>query len=230
MPVCGVFNRLRAPLSGAAVVSIGVAILFWSGGCESGDTGTDFNGTALKNTEVAPEISLTNQFNESIGLNSFRDRVVVLTFLYTQCPDVCPIITSQLRDVHSSLGVDADLVEFVAVSVDPERDTPDTARAYLERWGLVNEWQYLVGEQGELTPIWRSYFIDPFADGRRESGAATPEARGARSGLSAAIAERYLVIHSAPVFLIDREGRRRVVFTSPFDPEEIVQDIRTLLK
>ena len=61
-------------------------------------------------------------------------------------------------------------------------------------------------------------------------GTPTPEPRGALGGLGAAIAERYLVIHSAPVFLIDREGQRRVVFTSPLDPAEIAQDIRVLLE
>lgn len=127
------------------------------------------------------------------------------------------------------MASDASGVEFVAISVDPDRDTVEAARDYLERWKLKGEWQYLVGDRPALEPIWESYFVDPYAEDP-DGEAPTPEPRGAVDALSAAIAEHYLVIHSAPVFLIDREGRRRVVFTSPLEPAEIVQDIRTLLQ
>lgn len=142
---------------------------------------------------------------------------------------MCPIITTQLRDVQEQLSDDDGGVEFVVISVDPERDTVEAAWEYLERWKLEERWQYLVGNRATLEPVWESYFVDPYAE-EPESVTPTPEPRGAVEALSAAIAERYLVIHSAPVFLIDREGRRRVVFTSPLSPEEIVQDVRTLLQ
>ena len=172
---------------------------------------------------------MTNQAGQLISLESLQGSVVVLTFLYTYCPDVCPIITTQLRDVQEQLSDDDGGVEFVAISVDPERDTVEAAWEYLERWKLEERWQYLVGDRATLEPVWESYFVDPYAE-EPESVTPTPEPRGAVEALSAAIAERYLVIHSAPVFLIDREGQRRVVFTSPLSPEEIVQDVRTLLQ
>ena len=223
------FRRPARALGLASLLALALLATLGGGGCGSGQPKDEFNGTVLKGAEPAPAFSLTNHLDRSVSLESLRDKVVVLTFLYTYCPDVCPIITTQLRDVRAQLEGDAGGVEFIAVSVDPERDTTEAARRYLERWKLADEWQFLVGDRATLTPIWESYFVDPYAE---EPGGETPtpEPRGAVDGLSAAIAERYLVIHSAPVFLIDRDGRKRVVFTSPLEPAEIVQDIRTLLK
>ena len=199
------------------------------GGCSDDQSEPEFNGTVLKGAEPSPPFDLTNQVGQAVSLESFQGRVVVLTFLYTYCPDVCPIITSQLRDVQDQLAEDGSGVEFVAISVDPERDTVEAAQDYLRRWKIEEEWQYLVGDRATLEPIWESYFVDPYAEDS-DKQVATPEPRGAVDALSAAITERYLVIHSAPVFLIDREGSRRVVFTSPLSPEEIVQDVRRLLR
>ncbi|MCE2458090.1 MAG: SCO family protein [Dehalococcoidia bacterium] len=211
----------------AIFLAVGTLVLL--GGCSDDQSEPEFNGTVLKGAEPSPPFDLTNQIGQAISLESFQDRVVVLTFLYTYCPDVCPIITSQLRDVQDQLADDGSGVEFVAISVDPERDTVEAAQDYLRRWKIEEEWQYLVGDRETLEPIWESYFVDPYAE---DSGVqvATPEPRGAIDALSAAITERYLVIHSAPVFLIDRGGSRRVVFTSPLSPEEIVQDVRRLLQ
>ena len=201
--------------------------------CDASGADTAFNGTLLKNADTAPGFTLTNQFGQPVSLDSFRNRVVVLTFLYTNCPDVCPIVTSRLREVYQGLGADSDDAQFIAISVDPARDSVDSARDYLDKWGLSDGWQYLVGEQWQLEAVWKNYYIDPAVSDHNplESGPvrSTPEPRGAIGTLSAGIAERYLVIHSTPVFLIDREGRRRVVFTPPLEPEEVAHDIRLLL-
>ena len=210
-------------------LSIAIALITVLSGCGNDQTEAEFNGTVLKSAELSPQFNLSNQFGQSVTLESLQGRVVVLTFLYTYCPDVCPIITTQLKGVQGQLEEEANAVEFVAISVDPERDTVEAARDYLERWKLGDKWQFLVGSRETLAPVWSSYYLDPYAeDARGETP--TPEPRGAMDSLSAAITERYLVVHSAPVFLIDRNGRRRVVFTSPLNPEEIIQDIRRLLR
>lgn len=213
-------------LASAVIVAMLSLLLI---GCGLGEQQIEFNGTVLKGADPSPQFSLTNHAGQIVSLESLQGRVVVLTFLYTYCPDVCPIITTQLRDVQEELADDSNRVEFVAISVDPERDTVEAAQEYLERWKLVDEWQYLVGDRETLSPVWQSYFVDPYSEDLRDE-APTPEPRGAVDALSAAITERYLVIHSAPVFLIDQDGRRRVVFTSPLEPAKIVQDIRTLLR
>lgn len=221
-------SRRASTLVPALLIAIGILLLV--AGCgEAQPEPDEFNGTVLKGAEASPPFNLTNQDGQAVSLESLQGRVVVLTFLYTFCPDVCPIITSQLRDTQDLLPEDGSGVEFVAISVDPERDTVEAAQDYLRRWKIEEEWQYLVGDRATLEPIWESYFVDPYGEDAGEQ-APTPEPRGAVDALSAAIAERYLVIHSAPVFLIDRVGRRRVVFTSPLDPEAIAQDVRSLLQ
>ncbi len=213
------------------LLALSVILLFAA--CDSSGPDTSFNGTPLKDVEAAPGFFLTNQFGRPVGLDSFRDSVVVLTFLYTNCPDVCPIVTAQLREVQRNLGADGEDTQFIAVSVDPERDTVDSARAYLEKWELGENWQYLVGDRPPLERVWQDYYISPAVSDHdpleSDKNVPTAEPRGAIDALSAEIAERYMVIHSTPVFLIDREGKRRVVFTPPLEPEELAEDIRRLL-
>lgn len=201
--------------------------------CASSTPEAEFNGTPLKSGDIAPNFALTNQAGQSVSLESLRGRVVVLTFLYTNCPDVCPIVTSRLREVEELLGSQGNAAHFLAVSVDPDRDTVESAREYLNKWGLSGNWHFLVGDGPELEEVWKAYYVDPAVSEHDplESGQLrpTPEQRGAIDTLSTEIAKRYLVVHSTPVFLIDRQGERRVVFTPPLEPEELAEDIRLLL-
>ena len=201
--------------------------------CASPTSEPEFNGTTLKSGDIAPNFALTSQADRSVSLESLKGHVVVLTFLYTNCPDVCPIVTSRLREVQMLLESDADDARFVAVSVDPEGDSVESAREYLDKWGLSANWHFLVGDRPELEEVWKAYYVDPAVSDHDplESGQAgpTPEPRGAIDALSAEITNRYLVIHSTPVFLVDRQGNRRVVFTPPLEPEEMAEDIRLLL-
>ena len=210
-----------------------------------GASATDFNGTALSDGGPAPDFVLTDQFGDSVSLADMRGRAVALSFLFTGCPDVCPVVTTQLKRLYDELGADADSVEFVSVSVDPERDDPQAAMRYLERWGVANEWRYLTGARADLEPIWAAYYISPVIDdadaaarisSRQDAVAATttapkPSSGGAIDALRSEIAERhsYSILHSAPVYLIDRDGTRRLVFTPPLDAARMASDIRALL-
>ena len=201
--------------------------------CTKPTSDAEFNGTPLKSGDIAPNFALTNQAGRSVSLENLKGQVVILTFLYTNCPDVCPIVTSHLREVEELLGPEGNVAQFVAVSVDPERDSVESAREYLNKWELSGNWQFLVGGRPELEEVWKDYYVapavsdhDPLKSGKASQ---TPEPRGAIEALSAEITERYLVVHSTPVFLIDRQGMRRAVFTPPLEPEEVAEDIRLLL-
>ena len=227
------YKSMRILLGTAMSVVATASVCALLAACASAPTEA-FSGTEFNNVEPAFDFQLQNQFGDVSSLADHQDKVVVLTFLYTNCPDVCPIITTQLKETFRDLTDVEDQVEFIAVSVDPERDTVSEAHDFLEKWGLVNDWSYLVGTEGQLEPIWKAYFVDPAVDDRNQlqtSNPASPPAHtiGALDSLSQQITKAYLVIHSSPVFLIDREGQRRVVFTSPLDPSEIVHDIRLLL-
>jgi protein SCO1/2 len=199
--------------------------------CSSAET---FRGTVLTSENPASPFELSNQFGEHVSLEDRRGLPVVLTFLYTNCPDVCPLTTSLIRDAHEMLGEDADDVAILAVSVDPERDTEQAALDYSERWRMTRNWDFLVGQRERLTDIWKAYFVaasvDESSHAEQATGAGGGLAQDSVKGLSQAIEERYLVSHSAPVYLIDQEGTMRVLFTLPFEAEDLAHDVRLLLE
>ena len=81
----------------------------------------------MNTTRTATSFELRNQFNSPVGLENLADLLVLLTLLYTNYLDDCPMVTNQLRDLHVSLGKDAKDVAFVVVSVSPEQDTVQAA-------------------------------------------------------------------------------------------------------
>ena len=194
----------------------------------------EFRGTQLTAGESIPSFELTDQFGRAVQSDDYQGRVVLLTFLYTNCPDVCPIVTGQLRTAREALDSKASEVTVVAVSVDPERDTVEAAREYSDRWRMSERWEYLVGSREELAEVWAAFYVDPVeVDTERESGEARAvgeSAGGSVDALRDGVRERYLVTHGAPVYLIDREGVMRVVFTPPLDVEAMVHDVRVVLE
>lgn len=182
---------------------------------------------------TATPFELQNQFGQPVSLEDHAGKVVLLNFLYTNCPNVCPMVTNQLRDLHGALGDDTDDVAFVAVSVDPKRDTVQAAFEYSEKWEMTHRWDYLVGDEQELTPIWDAYHVasiplEPEEVGSSIGTAVAGQQDGVK-GLKKAIMDRYRVIHTTPVYLIDGEGDIRGVFTPPFEPNDVSHDIRVLV-
>lgn len=258
MAVWGEFSR--RPL-GTAFLSIWVSLLaLIIAACSNSAASTSgespFAGTQFNEVKPATPFQLQNQLGESASLSDYSGKVVLLTFLYTNCPDVCPASTSQIIEAQRLLSEEMDgEVAFVAVSVDPERDTPESVGAFLERWKVGDNWDFLVGSRAELEPLWKAYFVAS-AVNLRDAGAnihVHPDGSvHAHDGLSASSSvdalrqgildagsatepidesnadNRYFVIHSAPVFLIDREGNLRVVHTQPLEPEAIARDVELL--
>ena len=187
-------------------------------------------GTVLQASDPAPEFQLRDQFGRSVALADYRGKVAVVTFLYTYCPDICPIVTSHLKQAHRMLGEDAARVGFVAISADPQRDTTERAYAFSEEWGMLKNWAFLVGDEAELAPVWKAYYVAPSIDEHGQTPTAAPTPQGNVGALREGIAAPYTVSHSAPVYLIDREGVMRALFTLPFEPQAVVHDIRLLLE
>jgi protein SCO1/2 len=162
-------------------------------------------GTELGATE-APDFTLTDGVSgRAVTLSAQRGQVVVLTFLYTTCPDVCPLTATRFRATQAELQGDATRVTFIAVSVDPDRDTPQAVQAFSAAHGLVSNWHYLVGGPAQLSPVWAAYGI------------------GVQAGSST-------VTHNDAVYLIDRSGRERVLLHSEDLARDLTNDVRALLK
>ena len=189
-------------------------------------------GTVLSSSEPAAPFELRDQFGEPAAIADYSGQVVVLTFLYTYCPDICPAATHRLRQTHELLGDDADRVEFVAISVDPQRDSVERAYQYSLEKGMEDRWRFLVGSEEELSPIWRDYWLDPVIDVPEDEHDSDGDGdHGGNANATGDSTTPYLVGHTAPVYLIDRDGFRRIVFTQlSLDPQSLVHDIRLLIK
>src|SRR5438067_99138 len=121
------------------------------------------NGSSLQGTDLrgrpAPNFRLTDQSGKQISLQQFKGKPVVLTFLYTHCPDVCPLTAERLHSTMLELGKDAHNVAVLAVSTDPKRDDVAAAMQFSQQHQMTNYWHYLIGTQQQLSSVWSSYSI-----------------------------------------------------------------------
>ena len=221
------------------------ALIFLFAGACFGGSDPEFRGTTL-NPDPAPEFTLTDHNGQLVSLTDYRGEVVLLTFLYTNCPDVCPLVTANLRRAHTMLAPDeTDRINFLTVSVDPTGDTMERVREYTQYMGMEGRWRYLVGSEEELIPIWKGYWLAPVVtevgpEADKEAGVVYrygphdhPE--GYEHALDQNALETsdsgYLIGHTAPIFLIDASGARRVLFNDLFlDPGDVVNDLRILME
>jgi protein SCO1/2 len=156
----------------------------------------------------APQFTLTSQDGKPVALADLRGKVVAVAFIYTQCPDICPMLTQKMVQIQDELGADfGTKVAFVSISLDPEHDTPEVLKDYAQFWGAKPEgWTFLTG---------------------------TPEAvrdATSRYGVFFAKKEDGSVEHSQLTTLVDGEGQMRVQYLGArFDPEEFRQDLMSLV-
>lgn len=109
----------------------------------------------------APGFALTAQDGREVTLASLRGRVVAVAFIYTWCPDVCPILTATMADVRDELGpaFGADIV-FVTITFDPLRDTVEVLRAFSDAFGAdPRTWMFLTGEPAEIQEVTARYGV-----------------------------------------------------------------------
>src|SRR5439155_5122103 len=153
----------------------------------------------------APGFALHDQDGRLVRLSAQRGRVVLLTFLYTGCVDVCPLIASQLSTAVRSLPPrERDRVRVLAVSVDPRGDTPPAVRRFLRERNAVPQLRYLTGTKAQLAPVWQSWNV--------------------------LVEQRNLerVEHSAFIWLIDRRGITRASYPSSVAARTVAHDLRIL--
>ena len=181
-----------------------------------GAPGPGFQGQVLDPPRPALDFTLTDQSNRPVQLASLHGQVVVLTFLYTTCVDVCPLVAAKLHEVTDLLGSRRSEVAIVAVTVDPERDTPAAMTEFSRRWGMLDRWVFLTGTERQLETIWQYYWARHV---RREIPGATAGAKPSHT-----------IGHGSPVHVFDRTGRIRVVFDADFQPAQLTHDIEALLE
>jgi protein SCO1/2 len=169
-----------------------------------------YEGEALSPRKMAPSFGdLRNYLGEKVNLASYRGKAVFVTFLYTHCPDVCPLITAELRDMLARLGPQrAKELQIIAVSVDPHHDTRRAVTNFLKLHDMTGRMKYLIGDAHELAPVWEAWNVGS------EPDSVNPE----------------FVAHSALIYGISARGRLTTIYPSNFKPSQIVHDLPKLLE
>jgi protein SCO1/2 len=160
-----------------------------------------------KATGIGGDFSLTDQDNRPFQLEQLRGKVVVLFFGYTFCPDICPTELSNLSRVLDGLEADAQRVQGLFVTIDPERDKPEVIKSYV---GYFNE--NLIGLTGTQAEIRRvaSLYRAQYRKQPRPGGA-------------------YSMDHSASLYVIDRSGQLSAVVPYGLPPEHVLRVVKHFL-
>jgi protein SCO1/2 len=188
----------------AAFFFVGLALLCSACGSSSSHaivtpTTSDAGGFVLKPPVPAPPFSLRDQSGHAFGPQDLRGKWFVVSFLYTHCPDVCPLIANTVGAAQRQLP---DL-GAVAISVDPKGDTPASVRAFLRAHHLSARFHYVTGTRAQLRPVWAHYHVATLPG-------PTP-----------------VVSHSAFELLVDPQGRERVLYAAQVRVTDIVHDVQS---
>ena len=116
-----------------------------------------FNGIQLSYASVG-NFTLVDQNNSEYKLSDATEEIVVISFFFTRCPDVCPVITQNLKLVHDTLPAELeDNVGFVAITLDPKYDTPEVLSEYMDLHGV--DWPHLTGPTEDVVDVWSRFAI-----------------------------------------------------------------------
>src|SRR4051794_4408125 len=165
-----------------------------------------FAGAKAAPPKPAPALRLKNSLGQSVDLAQFKGKAVLITFIYTHCPDVCPLIVSHLKAAQAELGAKAKDLQIIAVSTDPRGDTPATVNRFLKQHGMTGKMDYLIGTPKQLQKTWADWNII---------------AKPARSG-------RDQVEHSALIYGIGADGKLTTLYSANFKPAQVVHDVPIL--
>jgi len=190
-------------------VLIGVALASLWVGLHPAHAHQPKDDARLSKIGPAPDIALTNQDGQPFALAAQHGKVAVVTFIYTSCTDTCPLLTAKMVGMQKKLGRDfGRRVQFISITVDPERDTAEVLHQYGEAQGAnFAGWSFLTGSPAQIQDVARRY------------------------GIFVKKQERGDVDHTFLTSIIDQSGTLRVQYLGVrFDPNEFLRDVRSVLK
>jgi protein SCO1/2 len=208
----GLNPRILLALLVLVVVAGGVAVLLIGGSSHQQATGAVSAHGQFRAAEVfsppvpSPPLELHNYLGQPVNIDSYRGRAVLVTFLYTNCPDVCPLITASLHASLELLGSRSSTVQIIAVSVDPRGDTTKAVAAFLARHHMTGRMLYLTGTAHELARVWKAWGVGSERDAQQPQ----------------------FINHSGLVYGISASGKRMTVYASNFIPAELAHDVPLL--
>jgi protein SCO1 len=159
----------------------------------------------------AYNFSLRNEDGKPVQLKDSDDKVRLLTFIYTSCPTVCPTITHDMTVLQNDLkqkGLFAKDVQFISITIDPQRDTGQVLKAYAKQVGAdLTGWEFLYGDLGTTHSVLQKYSV--FIETDNQSG---------------------IITHSVKTFLIDKNRNIRKVYGLEMNLQDIEKDIQSILR
>ncbi len=180
-------------------------------GCMSDDEeDIRFNGRDLEGSATY-KFTLEDAEGPLWSLEEQEGKVVVLAFIFTRCDNTCPVTNYNIKMVKDSLSEDElSEVSFVSVTVDWRHDSPSELRNYTEDFGF--DWPHLTGAKEYLDPVYENYGVFPYEEADDSD-------------------EGYTVAHPSPTYILDRDGKGRVVWSDyDFPVDLFLEDLRTVLE
>jgi protein SCO1/2 len=185
-------------------------LLFISFTCLAGVLeNTPFKGGVFDPPRLAPDFTLQASDGSAFRLHQYQDKVVLLGFGYTFCPDVCPTTLALLAQVYKNLGEAAKRLQIAYITVDPERDTVERLREYVQFFD--KSFLGLTGTAEQLSQVRQDYGV------LMEKQVVAGSSGG------------YLIHHSAFIYVIDPTGRLRLMFPFGMSGAEMRHDLQLLL-
>jgi protein SCO1/2 len=165
-----------------------------------------FNATEVSNLAYGRGLGIPDTEGKIRRIDDFKGQVTLVFFGFTRCPDVCPTTLMRLRQVRSALGEDADKVQVLLVSVDPERDTPDRLGAYVKSFD--ESFIGLRPEPADLEKVVKAF----------HAIAVKVPTTG----------DDYTIDHSATIYVYDRDNQLRLIAQPSLEIDRFASDLRRL--
>ncbi len=185
-----------------------VSLALLAMGCEGGP----LRGVAYDPPKPLPVFEFTRANGAALSTKPAKDDLMVFFFGYTHCPDVCPTTLSDWKRVKARLGSDSARVQFVFVTVDPERDTPEVAQQYASQFDP--SFIGVSGDSATTAQIQQAFGVASIRDAGAVDSAASAE---------------YLVSHSSQSFVVDGEGRLVSMYSFGSGWDALLDDLRRML-
>jgi protein SCO1/2 len=167
-----------------------------------------FQSTDLTGASFARDFALTDHTGKPRTMADFKGKVVVMFFGYTQCPDVCPTTMAEMSEVMKQLGPQADQLQVLFVTVDPERDTQQLLAEYV--------------------PAFDKRFLGLYGTAE-QTAAVGKEFKVVYNKVQGSSKENYSIDHTAASYVFDKQGKLRLLLRPGQGTGPAVHDIKLLL-
>lgn len=168
-----------------------------------------FHYTDIAGANFARDFDLISQNGERVTLSSFQGKIAIIFFGFTNCPDVCPTTLLEFSRTHELLGAKSDQIQVLFVTVDPERDTPERLKTYMQ--AFHPSFLALSGSIDQINAVTKEFKI------------IHQKVKGSSEGV-------YSIDHSAGSYVFDKNGRVRLFVPYGAEPQKLAEDILQLIE